>query len=279
MEHDDTLEGLLARIDALGLPHGAWVATDADGTLWAADVADDAWHRLLANRGMRAGAAAAMAEVLSSAGWIPTGEVHTDARMIYDLFRRGELPDGPLVEAMTFCFAGWSEPEVRAFAAKLYHDLLAPRVYATTRRLLEALCDRGFRVAVVSGSPRLLVEEALRGIGIDPLPLVLGTEVRIREGVLGTELVRPLTWREGKVRALQAHLGRGSLAVAFGDTSGDWELLQAASALRVLVHPRPGLRRRVDRDGGGAAPWSVFGPACLASGETVDPPSEDGLFG
>ena len=63
---------LLEAIDALQLPRGSWVATDADGTLWAADVADLAWHRLLSSRQARPHAAAVMARLLEKVGRTPS---------------------------------------------------------------------------------------------------------------------------------------------------------------------------------------------------------------
>lgn len=265
----DTTAALLAAIDALDLPRGTWVATDADGTLWAADVADLAWHRLLGERAARPAAAGVMRRLLEGAGRAATGEVHADAAAVYDLYRQDVIDDRAMVLAMTACWAGWRPEDVRAFGARLAREVVLPRAYATTGELLRGLLARGLQVAVVSGSPRLLVEEAVGGLGLPARPLVVGAETGVEGGVLGDRLLEPTPWEEGKVDALRARAGVAA-PVAMGDTLGDLALLEAADRLRVLVHPRPALRERAR-----GAPWALFAPGRTVSGEAVAPPASN----
>ncbi len=272
----DGLDTLLHALDALDLPAGTWVATDADGTLWAADVADAAWHRLLGARGVRAPGAALLARLVAdAAGLASTGDPHADAAALYDAYGRGVVDDWVMLEAMTGCYAGWTPGELRAFGAAVGREVAA-RAYETTRPLLDALAARGLRVAVVSGSPRLLVEESVRALGLPTPPLVVGVDLEADgphaadDGALSPRLARPIPWEAGKVDALRA---RGvEHQVALGDTLGDLALLEAAPALRVLVHPRPGLRARAQ---GQAGPWHVLAPARTISGEPVRPRDVD----
>jgi phosphoserine phosphatase len=186
---------------------------------------------------------------------------------LYDGYRKGVVDDRTLLVAMTACYAGWTEDELRAFGRALAREDIAPRTYHTTADLLRALVARGHRVAVVSGSPHVLVEEAVRELGVPVL--VVGVDL-VRDGaVLGDRLQEPVPWEEGKVEALAA---RGVRApVAFGDTLGDRALLRAANALRVLVHPRPSLRAHaVPHDG-----WVLFAPNRTVGGHDCAPPSVD----
>jgi HAD superfamily phosphoserine phosphatase-like hydrolase len=262
-----TLEALLQAMDALAeLRQPTWVATDADGTLWATDVADKAWERLLRDKRLLPTAEPVMARALRKAKLSPTNDVHADAARVYAAYRAGIIDDWAMLDAMTACYAGWTEAEVREFGRELALVDIAPRTYSTTVDLLKAIVARGHKVAVVSGSPQLLVDEAVRTLGVPAL--VVGVELERDGAHFSDRLKQPIPWEKGKVQALAAHGVRAP--VAFGDTMGDLALLEAAQ-LRVLVHPRPGLRARaVDHDG-----WCLFAPCRTVGGHEVTPPSID----
>jgi phosphoserine phosphatase len=217
--------------------------------------------------------------VVEEAGVEASGEVHANGETIYRLFVEGRVEDEPLIEAMTFCFAGWREEEVRAFASDLFREAVAPAVYETTAQLLQELRRRGHRIVAVTGSPRLLVEEALRELGLDPRapggPRVLGVDLARTGQLLEDRVLPPLTWGPGKVEALGRVLEGEQPAVAFGDGLGDLPMLETAFGLRVLVHPRPGLRRAAEERSG---PWCVLAPLRTASGQLVVPPHSDRMF-
>ena len=94
--------------------------------------------------------------------------------------------------------------------------------------------------------------------------------------------LRPIPWEAGKVDALKARIG-GPAPVAMGDTLGDRELLESATKLRVLVHPRPALRslaldaaRSASLYGQSeGAPWVLFQPPRTVGGMAVNPPTVD----
>ena len=71
---------------------------------------------------------------------------------------------------------------------------------------------------------------------------------------------------------LSGLLAGEQLTAAFGDSLGDLALLEFASCLRVLVHPRPGLRQAGEA---GGESWCVFAPPHTASGKSVVPPNSD----
>jgi phosphoserine phosphatase len=266
----ETTEELLAAIDALGpTPPGAWAATDADGTLWHTDLADLAWHRALREGAMRPAAAPAMRRKLEAAGLQPSGEVHRDAELLYDAYKRNVVDDWPLLDAMMTCYAGWTEAELRAWASRLAREEVALRAFDTTAAVLQGLRARGHRVAVVSGSPRLLVEEALAALGLE-VDLVVGVDATREADRIGDRLRPPVTWARGKVEALQ--LQDVAPRLAFGDTHGDLALLESAAALAVLVHPRPSLHAHASLHPGR---WAHFAPRRTAGGDEVHPPVID----
>src|SRR5687768_298145 len=136
-------KAMIAAIEAALPDPRAWIATDADGTLWATDVADRAWDRLMAQRLMRPAAADAMKRQMLRAKLAPTGDVHSDAAALYDGYRKNVVDDRTLLVAMTACYAGWSEDEVRAFGRAVAREDIMPRTYHTTADLLRALVARG----------------------------------------------------------------------------------------------------------------------------------------
>lgn len=269
---------MLAAVDSAGLAPGSWVATDADGTLWATDVADQAWRLAIEEKRFRERARGALASELEKAGEGTSGDAHVDATRLYELYAAGRADDWSMLRAMTACWAGWREAELRDFAARLWRERLRPRVYATTAELLRGLLERGYRLAVVSGSPQLLVEEAVRGLELPGAgAIVLGARCEQEGELLSERLHHPLPWEEGKVHLLKARIeGEGvprAIAAAFGDTFGDLALLNAAHGIRVLVHPRPALRRHAKLSADSA--WVEFAPTLLLSGERVAPPATD----
>lgn len=269
MEPLSEVSTLLAALEREGpLTPGGWVASDADGTLWAADIAEAAWDLALAERSFRPAAGPALAAILRAHGGQPTGEPHEDAREIWRRFLAGQIPDGPILRAMAVCFAGLSEAEAEELAARVYREHLAARVYESTVPLLEAFAARGLRLVVVSGSPTFLVAGALRALGIPGE--VRGITLEVRDGLLSDEVRPPLTWNAGKLEAIAPLLGAAPPLVALGDSPGDRELLQAARH-RILVHPRAALLREA-RPGEG---WHLFRPPATVSGAAVAQPEQD----
>lgn len=272
--HDE----VLARLDASGAPAGSWVASDADGTLWSADAAELAWHALVGQGRIKAEAAPFLRGILERAGGRPDpgGDPHADAQQIFALYLRDQVDDWGILAAMTACYAGWTLPEVRAWASAVYAEHLAPRIYANTSELLRGIQERGYRLVVITGSPWFLVEQALELLDLAEAPPVLGVRLQTEGERLLDQVLEPVPWEAGKVAVWRQHAEAldqaGELTAAFGDTFGDLHLLEAAVHLRALVHPRPALRRAAQARSG---PWCEFAPSHTRDGRAVVPPSTD----
>lgn len=254
----------------MDLRPGDWIATDADGTLWNCDVADDAWRAVIATGRVRSEAAGAMAKIVRKGGEQPSGDANADAALADRLFREQRVGDDALVLGMTQCYAGWTTGEVAAFSEEIAEEL-ASQAYETTAPLIEELGRRDINLVVVSGSPTVLVRAALRVLGLD-LP-IRGTGLQTEGDVYTAEVNEPVTWNAGKVAAIAPLLSGKPLRVAFGDTTGDRELLESAQ-FKILVHPRPSLRAL----GQGKPDWCVFAPERTVSGKPVTPPDRDGII-
>ncbi len=116
------------------------------------------------------------------------------------------------------------------------------------------LQELGFELWVVSASPQPMVQAVAQALYGLPPERVLGVRSVEEEGRVGFEVLSPITWRQGKVEAIQQHVGRRPVLV-FGDAWTDWEMLtwaqhgvlidrgkeelrQAALEAGLLVQPR-----------------------------------------
>jgi HAD superfamily phosphoserine phosphatase-like hydrolase len=220
------------------------VAFDADHTIWHADIGDLGWHAVVEGRRMRPEAGPGIAAELALAGARTTGEVHQDARLLYELYKQDKVSELSIVRAMTVCYAGWTRDELREFARELARREVARAIYDGIQEIARGLKERGLRVVVVSGSPTALVAEGVRGImPLDPERDVFGTDLEDQDGRLGVRLPEPVTFFEGKVEALRLLVPGKRPSFAFGDSKGDVPLLHHAARAAFAVNPRPLLRK------------------------------------
>lgn len=115
------------------------------------------------------------------------------------------------------------EAEARAFAEFAAPKLLRPDALRTWRRWDQ----RRAKLVIVTASPEIVVAPFARGLGAD---LLLGTELAFdeRDRLTGA-FAGPNCRGAEKVRRLQAAFGPDvRLQAAYGDTSGDTEMLAIA---------------------------------------------------
>lgn len=115
------------------------------------------------------------------------------------------------------------EADAKAFANYASVTLFRPDALATWRRWQQ----RGALMVIVTASPDLIVAPFARGLGCDKL-IGSGLAFDHDDKVIGA-LAGPNCRGPEKVRRLQAELGEDiRLVAAYGDTSGDREMLQIA---------------------------------------------------
>ena len=115
------------------------------------------------------------------------------------------------------------EEEARAFAKSQSQNLLRPDAVQTWRRWRQ----RRATLVIVTASPEILVAPFARGLGADA---IIGTELAFddQDRVNGAFLGQNCRGAE-KVRRLREMFGPDlRLAAAYGDTSGDTEMLKIA---------------------------------------------------
>lgn len=198
-------------------PNCLWV-TDADGTLWRDDIGEGFLKQLVAD------GALVSPEAKGVDVWASYEERVAKNKL------SGYAWAVQVMEGMR------EEDVVRradAFAKSFVPAHLHPEMGA----LLEAAKAHKCQIAIVSASGQLIVDAASRVLGI-PLTHSVGIRTVIRDGVITSELVAPVTYKPGKVEAIQKYLRQQPTLVS-GDSSGDTEMMQIAGATGLLmVHPK-----------------------------------------
>lgn len=230
-------------------------AFDADGTIWNVDVADLLWSRLLSKRALHERAGAPLARAVRSTGLEPEQDPYRDFGTLDRLYRDGRCSEETIVRAMLQGLAGLSEEEVRGHASEAVAGSAPLRHSASGRpaKMLADLRGLGYRVIIVSSSPRWAVEAALEPLGFDPSDLIAG-QVAVVGGRLTDGIIEPLPHGQGKIQALLRHFNTVP-RIAVGNGLGDLAMLEAASHLKLLVNPSDDLLRACEDIGGST--WSM----------------------
>ncbi|MDP8998603.1 MAG: haloacid dehalogenase-like hydrolase [Myxococcota bacterium] len=223
---------------------GGVVAMDGDGTLWSGDVGDDVFHAFLKRGRVEAPALEGMRREAREHGLSDAGTGSDVARRIYDAYLDGRFPEERMCELMTWCFAGWTRSEVRAFASDVVSGAgITSRLQGEVLDLLDRVRAARIDTIVVSASPIDAIIEAAVHVGLNEQSIVAACP-RFEGDVMLADVERPIPFAEGKVVRLVEHIGPArTVYAAFGDNAFDVALL-AAARLGVAVRPKPRLRQR-----------------------------------
>ena len=224
-------------------PGGA-IAFDGDGTLWSGDIGEDFFEALLENGNIGELAHAALAREAEAEKLETSGGAVAIARRIHAGYLAGTFPEERVCEIMTWAFAGWPHEEAEAFAEKVLVKVgLLGRLHGEAMRVVAWAREHGVATYLVSASPRAVVEQAARRVGIDLANVASATEERDSKGVIVASVVRPIPYGPGKVMHLRAKLGARPLYAAFGDNAFDVAMLREART-PVAIRPKPRLVER-----------------------------------
>jgi phosphoserine phosphatase len=235
-----------ARIESLAAAQpGGVVATDGDGTLWSGDVGEDLFHAFLEHGRVEAPALEALRQEARDHDLSDAGSGPEIARRVFVAYREGAFPEERVCEVMTWCFAGWAQSEVQAFARDVVDGgRLATRIHGEVLRVLERLRVAGIPVVLVSASPFEVVVEAAAHLGFADQDIVAARARIDGKRRLLAEVERPIPYADGKVARLRERVGPSrTIYAAFGDNAFDIALL-AAARVGVAVRPKPLLRER-----------------------------------
>jgi phosphoserine phosphatase len=233
---------ITARIERALRP-GAALAVDGDGTLWSGDIGEDFFHALVERGDFRDAAVDAMRRDAREFGISDVGDGVAIAARLFAAYQEERFPEERICELMAWASASWSRRELRAFASELVRARkLRDRLHAEVVRVVEWARGAGVEVFLVSASPRGVIEESARLVGIDEAHVIAATPRWDGDRMLA-EVERPIPYGPGKVTGLERALGERPLVAAFGDNAFDVAMLRKAR-VPVAVRPKDRLRAR-----------------------------------
>lgn len=135
----------------------------------------------------------------------------------------------------TQVMAGMKVSEIQALA-KEFFKTFHQNVYPGQRALIQRLQQAGVDVWIVSASPQWLIEQGAPYLGV-PANRVVGVRLAVANGLATPHLIPPMTFRQGKVEAINKYIGKVPVYVS-GDSITDFEMLQIASRMQMVINPK-----------------------------------------
>ena len=205
---------------------------DCDGTLWSGDSGSGfmVWsiEQGLISR--------------STINWI-------DAR--YRAYQNGTVNELEICGDMVKIYAGLSEQDLRAAAARYMQEFVPTHLFAEMFSLVDKLRRSGVETWAVSSTNKWVVAEGVRNLGISENK-ILAAEVRVLNGLITDEIVDVPTG-EGKAVSL-ARVGINRPDAVFGNSVHDLAMLEIARQA-FPVSPSPALLEAATERG-----WGYFCP-------------------
>jgi len=148
---------------------------------------------------------------------------------------------------------GLQERDVRAWAADFAREHTDQHAFERQKALVDRLLKAGVDVWIVSASAQVLVEAAAPHLGIAP-DHAIGIRGEIKDGKFTGEIVGPVTYRQGKVDAIDGTIQRRP-NFASGNSWTDYEILQYASEEALMINPAADLLTASEGNGWAIQQW------------------------
>ncbi len=195
-------------------------------------------------------------EFLIAEGLLDRAEFEPRNRRMAERYAQGIATPAEFCGFYAQTLAGARPDAWQGLRERFLRDVIAPRIPAASRELVERHRAAGDRVVLTTATNRYLVELTARDLGIDDL---LATEVEVVDGAFTGRNTGVLNMREGKVERLRQWLeGEGLPATVladaafYSDSKNDLPLLLAVGH-PVAVDPDAVLAEHASRAG-----WPVL---------------------
>jgi len=195
-------------------------------------------------------------EFLIAEGLLDRADFEPRNRRMAERYARGIATPAEFCGFYAQTLAGARPDAWQGLRERFLGDVIAPRIPAASRELVERHRTAGDRVVLTTATNRYLVELTARSLGIDDL---IATEVEVVAGAFTGHNTGVLNMREGKVERLRQWLeGKGlpatvlANAAFYSDSKNDLPLLLAVGH-PVAVDPDEVLAEHASRAG-----WPVL---------------------
>lgn len=188
-------------------------AFDADGTLWDTDLGENFFQYQIDNRQIP----------LPPDPWnhyFEMKKIANDPRSAYVWLAQVNR--------------GIQEIELQRWAHQAFNKIEPKPIFAEQKKLIELFLKHEVRVYIVTASIKWAVVPGAIALGLTA-DHVIGVETKVEGGSITDIPVLPITYRQGKVEALLLKTGNIKPFFCAGNTIGDFELLQAATHIRLAV--------------------------------------------
>ncbi|MDH5212385.1 MAG: HAD-IB family hydrolase, partial [Betaproteobacteria bacterium] len=193
-------------------------------------------------------------------GAMPAREVLANLGAMLD-YRLGRSGFSGVVGRTTQPLRGVAESVLEELGEDVFRKHLLGRIFPEARALVRAHRERGHTLAIVSSATRYQIEPVARYLGIEH---VLCTRLKVEDGVLTGEVVRPTCYGEGKATAARRLAAAAGLDLSashfYTDAVEDLPLLELVGHPHAL-NPDPKLARLARERG-----WPVQRFASRAAG-------------
>ena len=190
-----------------------FAAFDADGTLWDTDLGENFFHYQIDNKCVS----------LPTNPW----NHYQDMKKVNDDPRSAYVWLAQINQSKTI-------DQVREWSLAAFNTIKPVPIFTEQKKLIELFLENQVRIFIVTASIRWAVEPGAVALGLSE-ENVIGVETKVQHGTVTGEAVHPITYKQGKVEALLKHTGGVLPFFASGNSTGDTELLQAATHLQLAV--------------------------------------------
>lgn len=129
---------------------------------------------------------------------------------------------------------GQSLQQVRDWSQQAFDQIAPAPIFSEQKKLVDLLLANDVQIFIVTASIKWAVEPGARAIGLTA-DHVIGVETLIQNNLITDQALMPITYRAGKVEAFLNKTNSIHPFLASGNSSGDIDLLKAASHVQLAV--------------------------------------------
>ncbi|HTO19770.1 MAG TPA: HAD family hydrolase [Pseudomonas sp.] len=192
---------------------------------------------------------------LGAQGWLDLEQFVPREQAMVRLYAERQLTLEDYLAFTLQPLAGRTPAECRALADRFSAEVIAPLFYTQALQCLERHRAAGDAILVISATQRFLVESICAQLDIEH---ALGTDMEVVEGRYTGRTQGILTYREGKIAALQQWRARCGVPAGdshfYSDSQNDLPLLCAVEHPHA-VNPDPTLRAHAEAQGWDILDW------------------------